>query len=143
MDGAQEGLAARENAACYLECLESLASEIAAAIQAIAANSLERLTESVSKQELLCASLSAMAVKQGPTGKLTSVASLSWSDPDMAAKIRSANQAIRALTLEYAALLKHSGKSIALLAALYRGYMGAFPHQSGSGIRRQTWSCEA
>jgi hypothetical protein len=44
--------------------------------------------------------------------------------------------------LQYAALLKHSGRSIALLVSLCRTHTGQLPETGLSRSKCQTWSCE-
>lgn len=48
-----------------------------------------------------------------------------------------------AITLEYAAILRHSGKTITLLDSLCRSYRGAFLSVSGGESDRLMWFCEA
>lgn len=133
-------------AATYLQHLQALALEISVAIDSIAANAVTKLQQSVAKQETLCASLAAMAhpgsgaIRSSqpslgsPTGTSTG-ASINL-------KIRETSAAIRELNLQYAALLKHSGKSIALLASLCRTHTGQFQEARGPRLKHQTWSCE-
>jgi hypothetical protein len=138
-----DGLQTRDQlAAGYLQHLQALALEISAAMGAIAANSLANLQDSIAKQEMLCASLAPMvnALGDGPrTGERTS---LLCSDAAVDAKIRAARRAVIDLNLQYAALLKHSGKSIALLLSLCRSHTGNFQEARGPRLKRQTWSCE-
>ena len=129
-------------AATYLEQLQALAFEITVATDAIAANALSRLQESVAKQEMLCATLAAMASTVGdgfqPSGQAVSPSV----DPEVQSKIRAAHGSIRKLNLQYAALLKHSGKSIALLSSLCRNHAGQYQEARGPRSKHQTWSCE-
>jgi hypothetical protein len=124
-------------AAAYLAQLESLSLEISAAMDAIAANALQKFQESVAKQEMLCFSLSQMAKAVAGSSP-----SRSFKDPAAEQKIQAASEAIRKLNLRYAALLKHSGRSIALLASLCRNHLGEREEIHGSRFKRQTWSCE-
>jgi hypothetical protein len=128
-------------AATYLQQLRGLASEISAAMDAIAANALSRFQESVAKQEMLCYSLVQIAdtvAKGHPSFKQ----SLCSYDPAVDQEIQAASEAIRKLNLRYAALLKHSGRSIALLASLGRNCLGQPQEIRGPRLKRQTWSCE-
>ena len=134
-------------AATYLQQLQALALEISVATDAIAANALSRFQESVAKQEMLCATLAAMAstvsasnVLDGfqPSGEPVS----SSVDPEVQSKIRAAHGSIRELNLQYAALLKHSGRSIALLSSLCRSHTGQYQEARGPRSKHQTWSCE-
>jgi hypothetical protein len=129
-------------AATYLQQLQALAFEITVATDAIAANALSRFQESVAKQEMLCATLAAMAstVSDGfqPSGQSISPSV----DPDVQSKIRAANRSIRELNLQYAALLKHSGRTISLLSSLCKSHTGQFQEARGPRLKYQTWSCE-
>jgi hypothetical protein len=129
-------------AATYLLQLQALACEISVAIDSIAANALTRFQESVAKQEMLCDSLVTMA-RPGSGGIRSSQPSLLLpTDASVDLKIRETSAAIRELNLQYAALLKHSGKSIALLASLCRTHTGQFQEARGPRLKHQTWSCD-
>jgi hypothetical protein len=129
-------------AAAYLQQLQALGFEISLAMDAIAGNALNEFQESVAKQEMLCAALATIAKtirKQvGFPGQPLPICT----DPAVEQKIKATLAAIRQLTLQYAALLRHSGKSVALLASLCRSHTGQFEGARGSRLKRQTWSCE-
>jgi hypothetical protein len=129
-------------AAVYLQQLQELAGELRSATDAIATNALPRFQESVARQEMLCASLASMAARvseefQSPTPVLAS--SIDFS---LQSKIHAAGDVLRELNLRYAALLKHSGKTIALLASLCNSHTGRFQEARGPRLKHQTWSCE-
>ena len=126
----------------YLQHLQALALEISIAMDAIAANALPRFQESVAKQEVLCASLTTMANAVGEGFRLSEQPLLSYIDSAVEVKIRKTGEAIRELNLKYAALLKHSGRSIALLISLCRSHTGQFQEARGPRLKHQTWSCE-
>jgi hypothetical protein len=131
-----------DQAVSYLAQLEALASEIDIAIRAIATNALANLQASVAKQEILCNSLAMMASTAG--------ISLPSSEPQLPLagdvliedRINATIRKIRDLNLQYASLLKHSGRSIAILASLCRSHTGRFDDVVGANWKRQTWSCE-
>jgi hypothetical protein len=128
-------------AVAYLQQLQQLAFEISAAMDAIAANALAKFQESVAKQEMLCFSLKQMAdavAKGSPSAR----EALQSEDPNLDQKMQAASEAIRKLNLRYAALLKHSGRSIALLASLCRNHLGQIEEIHGPRLKHQTWSCE-
>ena len=129
-------------ATTYLQQLQALAIEISVAMDAIAANELATLRDSVAKQEMLCVSLSTMAFTVSEGFGLSEQPLLSCIDPAVELKIRTTRGAIRELNLKYAALLKHSGKSIALLISLCRSHTGRFQEARGPRLKHQTWSCE-
>jgi hypothetical protein len=138
-----EALQAREQvAATYLQHMQELAFEISVAMDAIAANALPRFQESVARQEMLCANLTKTAdiINQGlPPSERPS---LPGADTQVEQKIRTTSAAIRELNLQYAALLKHSGRSIAILASLCTSHTGRFQEARGLRSKHQTWSCE-
>jgi hypothetical protein len=131
-----------ELAVRYLQQLQDLAFEISVATDAIAANALPRFQESVARQEMLCSNLATMAnsVSEGFRSSLQPL--LAHNDTAVELKIRATSKAISELNLQYAALLKHSGRSIALLASLCRSHTGNFQEAHGPRLKHQTWSCE-
>jgi hypothetical protein len=139
-----EALQTRDQiAARYLQQLQALAAEISVATDAIAANALPRFQESVAKQEMLCSSLVTMANTVSEGIHSSDQPLLEHIDAAVEQKIRATSRAIRELNLQYAALLKHSGKSIALLSLLCNSHTGRlFQEARGSRLKYQTWSCE-
>ena len=134
-----------ELAVIYLQQLRALAFEISVAMDAIASNALSKFQDSVAKQEMLCSSLASMANAgserfQSTEQPLTSC--IDTIDTSVEGKIRAANGALRELNLQYAALLKHAGRSVALLASLCRSHTGRFQEARGPRSKHQTWSCE-
>jgi hypothetical protein len=129
-------------AVTYLQQLQALAFEISVAMDAIARNAVASFQESVAKQEMLCAVLASMANSMREKKGSSTEAPLILSDGSTDRKIRAASEAIRDLNLRYAALLKHSGRSLALLVSLCRSHTGQHLEAGRSGSKRQTWSCE-
>jgi hypothetical protein len=129
-------------AASYLQQLQALAFEISVAMDAIARNAITTLQESVAKQEMLCAVLANLAHTIGEPVTSSERLSLVLTDNSVARKIRATSMAIQDLNLQYAALLKHSGRSIALLVSLCRTHTGQLQEAGGPRSKRQTWSCE-
>jgi hypothetical protein len=129
-------------AATYLLELQTLALEISVAMDAIAANALTSFQESVARQEMLCGVLANMANTISERVRSSEQPRLVLSDRSVEQKIRATSAAIRELNLQYAALLKHSGRSIAILASLCRTHTGQFQEARGPRLKRQTWSCE-
>jgi hypothetical protein len=128
--------------AAYLLQLQALAFEISVAMDAIAANALTSFQESVAKQEMLLSVLANMAKTIRERVRSSGQPRLVLSDSSIEPRIGAASEAIRQLNLQYAALLKHSGRSIALLASLCRSHTGQFQEARGPRLKRQTWSCE-
>ena len=129
-------------AAAYLLQLQTLAFEISVAMDAIAANALTSFQESVAKQEMLCGVLANMANTITKRVRSSAQPILFLSDSSVESRIRATSEAIRELNLQYAALLRHSGRSIAILASLCRTHTGQFQEARGPRSKRQTWSCE-
>jgi hypothetical protein len=115
----------------YLQTLQALAAEMNIAMAAIAGNALSALEASVAKQEMLCATLTSM--KRAVPVELRASAHRALL-PQLAA--------VNTLNLQYASLLKHSGKSIALLSALCQSHTGRSQEARGPRLKHQTWSCE-
>ena len=126
----------------YLQQLQALAFEISVATNAIAGHALTTLQDSVAKQEMLCASLATIAYALGDGSRLSEQPLVPGPDSAVEVKIRAARRAVRELNLQYAALLKHSGRSIALLISLCRSHTGRFQEARGPRLNHQTWSCE-
>ena len=138
----QAQLSSESCAAVYLERLEVLASAISDAIHAISANSHMNLRESVSRQEALCDELWAMTGLEAQRAGFSVSAVVQEGSP-IGARIRATAQSVQKLNLEYAALLRQSGKTIALLTTLWRSQSGVPSNSVYSDARRPTWSCEA
>jgi hypothetical protein len=111
-------------------------------MDAIAGNALSTLEESVAKQEIICARLSAMAKSADVSLRSLPVSIPRCLDGSVEFKIVTASAAIRTLNLQYASLLKHSGRSIRLLTSLCRSHSGQIQEDRGHRLKRQTWSCE-
>jgi hypothetical protein len=129
-------------AAVYLQQLQELAGELCFATDAIATNALPRFQESVARQEMLCASLASMAGRVSEEFRSPNRVLSSSIDFSLQSRIHAAGDVLRELNLRYAALLKHSGKTIALLASLCNSHTGRFQEARGPRLKHQTWSCE-
>lgn len=129
-------------AATYLQQLQALAGEISVAMDAISGNALPKLQESIAKQEMICASLATTTKTVCEGIGSPERASFPGIDTAVDQKIQSTRKAILDLNLQYAALLKHSGRTIALLTSLCRSHTGQFQEAHGPRLKYQTWSCE-
>ena len=127
--------------ASYLQHLRALAGEISAAMEAIAKNSIHSFRQSVDRQEMLCALLTDLAAAYSRRVTVSG-RPRALNDSSLAREIGATSAAIQDLNLHYAALLKHSGRSIALLLSLCRTHTGQLQEIGGSHTKRQTWSCE-
>ena len=127
----------------YLQGLHALAAELEYAMQAIARNRIADLEDSIVNQQLLSSRLE----------KLISELCMPRQsfDPDDQAQrdfennlgeIQIASDVLRKLNQRYAALLRHSGRSMALMATLYGSFTGEFKEASGPRLSHPTWSCQ-
>ena len=119
----------------YVSQIETLREEIVAAVASIAANDSEGVQESVARQEFLAAGLARLfwRVKNETAPSLTV--------DDRTRILRSAGR-LQQTAQGYAALLQHSGSSIAVLASLCRSHTLPATEVRGARPARQTWSCE-
>ena len=129
-------------AAAYLQQMQALGREISISMDAIGANALPTLQESIAKQEMLCASLACMANEVSEGFRTSEPPSFSGIDSAVERKIGAARKALLDLNLKYAALLKHSGRTISLLSMLCKCHTGQFQEARGPRSKYQTWSCE-
>jgi len=135
-------LSRNEVAAAYLQQLHELAFEITTAMEAISENDLMRFQECVARQETICFGLIAIAKTVSeclPSPEPLSVPNI---DPSIRERIRSTGGAINQLNMQYAELLKHSGRSIALLGLLSRSQTEQFLTSRRTRPKYETWSCE-
>lgn len=122
----------------YLHFMQALQAEMTVAMDCIARHALAPLQESIARQEALCAELAAVAKKLN--GRLIE------SDPAIAGQVRAATKSLRQTNSDYSAVLKHSGRTLALLSSLHSTHTGHLPghlqEARGSRPKYQTWSCE-
>ena len=130
-----------ELANAYQQQLQALGYEIRVAMQAIVSNSLEALESSVAKQQVLSNELTKLSTRFSEHLNSPETAPEAFPSGPVEEKVHSTGRAIHELNAQYAALLKHSGRSIALLSSLCRSHTGQFPEARGTGLKRQTWSC--
>lgn len=122
--------------------LRSLAAELEKAMQAIAANNLQELEESVASQQDLSARLSQLAVAMSSPPPAQSLPAADCIAPDLMREIRGAAAELQRLNLRYSYLLQHSSRSVELMAALFNSFKGQFKEASGARLKLQTWSCQ-
>lgn len=136
----------------YLEHLESMAQELERSMEAIAANSLEPLEESIANQQALAVRLRELAKNlskpdgarttgDGPVA--TGPTSVGPDDEALMLQIRSAAERLKKLNQKYSALLKLTTHSVGLMISLYRSHKGQMQESVGPVMKQQTWSCEA
>ena len=132
----------KRQAAEYLRLLGVLSAELEKAMHAVAQNALPDLEESVVNQQALSGRLTSL-VNQICIPLETEVpSSQPRIDEDMMRQIRSASDSLQRLNRRYAALLQHSSRSVAQMAALFNSVRGQIQEASGPRLKVQTWSCQ-
>jgi hypothetical protein len=126
----------------YLQSLRSLTHELERAMQAIAHNELSELEESVDSQQILSARLGELANDMCVPLETEPAIPLPSLDEDLRHQIRSASDALQQLNHRYAALLRHSSRSLARMTSLFSSFQGQFQEASGPRLKHQTWSCQ-
>ena len=126
----------------YLQSLRSLTHELERAMQAIAHNALSELEESVDSQQVLSARLGELADDMCVPLETGPAIPIACFDEDLRHQIRSASDTLQKLNHRYAALLKHSSRSVARMASLFSSFQGQFQEASGPRLKHQTWSCQ-
>jgi hypothetical protein len=129
-------------AAEYLQLLGALAAELEKAMHAIAHNALPDLEESVANQQALSGRLTSLVNQVCIPLEAAAPISQRCLDEDMIRQIRSASCSLQQLNRRYAALLQHSSRSVAQMAALFNSVRGQIREASGSRLKVQTWSCQ-
>lgn len=126
----------------YLHLLNSMAFEIERAMSAISRNSIGALEESLANQEAFSTRLIELADDLSTPTLPDSAA-----DPALAAdrimrQIHKASDTLQSLNRRYAALIKFSSHSVALMVSLFSSYQGQLREGSGTRMKLQTWSCQ-
>jgi DNA-binding HxlR family transcriptional regulator len=111
-------------------------------MQAIAHNELSELEESVDSQQILSARLGELANDMCVPLETEPAIPLPSLDEDLRHQIRSASDALQQLNHRYAALLRHSSRSLARMTSLFSSFQGQFQEASGPRLKHQTWSCQ-
>jgi len=131
-----------QQAAEYLYVLRSLAAELERAMQAIAQNRLSDLEDSVANQQMLSSRLGELVRELCVPLEADAAVFQTDSDDDRMRQVLTASAALQKLNQRYAALLKHSSRSVALMASLFGSFKGQFQEASGPRLKHQTWSCQ-
>lgn len=132
----------RARAGEHLQLLRVLAYELDRAMQAIAGNKIEELEDSILNQQTLGLELSALADEIGASAQAYRPLQSDSIDPDLTNEIRAAEEQLRRLNYRYSILLKHSSRSVELMASLFRSFQGQYQEASGSRLQHRTWSCQ-
>ena len=125
----------------YLQLLHSMAFELERAIRAISENSINALEESLANQEVFSTRLIELADELRKPYPVDSSGGLEATEDGILSRIQSASSALQNLNGRYAALLKFSSHSVALMVSLFSSYQGQLREASGPRLKLQTWSC--
>lgn len=126
----------------HLQLLRSLGHELERAMHAIAHNDIDSLEQSIANQQEMSSQLNHLADDLSSSVETPLPFSSDSIDPDLMQEIRSATGELRQLNLRYSILLKHSSRSVALMASLFSSFRGEFQEASGARLKQQTWSCQ-
>ncbi len=129
-------------AAEYLGLLNSLAMEMERAMEAITQNRLSDLEESVALQQVMSGKLSTLVDEL--CGPLQADARIPGSGLGIGQQLEIllASKGLHSLNQRYAALLRHSTRSVALMASFLGSLKGQMQEASGPRLKHQTWSCQ-
>jgi len=122
--------------------LGALGGELEKAMHAIAHNALPDLEESVTNQQVLSGRLTSLVNQICIPLETAAPISQRCLDEDMIRQIRSASYSLQQLNRRYAAMLQHSSRSVAQMAALFNSVRGQIQEASGTRLKVQTWSCQ-
>jgi len=117
----------------HLVQVRTLCQQISSSISAIERSDLEQLRSSVAAQEMLCQEIN--------SAEWESLAEHSAKSPAEKSDLMEAIRALADLNRMYAAVLKRSQRSCALMASLYRNF-GQVYSKRPAPAERHTWSCE-
>lgn len=126
----------------YLQLLHSMAFELERAMSAITKNSVKSLEESLANQEAFSARLLELADDLSERGQPDSQNDPIAEDEGLISEVKVAAGILQSLNRRYAALLKFSSHSVALMVSLFGSYQGRFQEDSGSRLKFHTWSCQ-
>lgn len=125
----------------HLQLLRSLSSELERAMRAIAGNDLPELEDSVATQQALSYRLGDLADFLSESAGIQKPANADPTGSSLLQEVRSAVGELKRLNLRYSILLKHSSRSVAMMAALLGSCGGQIQEASGARLKLQTWSC--
>jgi hypothetical protein len=126
----------------HLQLLRLLASELEKAMHAIAGNNLNELEDSILNQQTLSAQLGTLADGIQAAAEAQRPLESDSIDSDLKYEIHAAQEQLRRLNYRYSILLKHSSRSAALMASLFRSFRGQYQEASGARMQEHTWSCQ-
>jgi len=122
--------------------VEVLSREITSAISAIEKNDFRQLEIHVAAQEAICSSLLTAQKLLPPAPAASDTGSEFDATSQVLEEIRQAHVALAQLNRVYAAVLKRAGKTVELVAGIYRAHGQGYDRNPSSIAKRHTWSCE-
>lgn len=125
----------------YLQLLHSMAFELERAMTAISQNSIKALEDSLANQEAFSTRLLELAESLNEHGRQDTRDHPIAGDESLARQVKVAGDALQSLNRRYAALLKFSSHSVAMMVSLFSSYQGRLQEDPGARLKLQTWSC--
>lgn len=126
----------------YLQLLRLMAFELNRAMQAMVQNSPTGLEDSLANQQIFSDRLGELADDLCRPANDRFISTSPDTDNGMTDQIRAASDALQTLNRRYAALIKHSSHSVALMVSLFSSFQGQMQEDSGSRLKQHTWSCQ-
>ena len=126
----------------YLQLLHSMAFELERAMSAISRNSITALEESLANQEAFSTRLVEIAGDLSEPALEAAHPYTAAGDEKLMREVKAARDRLEQLNRRYAALLRFSSRSVALMVSLFNSYQGKFEEGSGSRLKSHTWSCQ-
>jgi hypothetical protein len=125
----------------YLQLLHSMAFELERAMSAISQDSITALEESLANQEAFSTRLLELADDLNEDGRQDTRDHPIAGDESLTRQVKMAADTLQSLNRRYAALLKFSSHSVAMMVSLFSSYQGRLQEDPGSRLKLQTWSC--
>lgn len=126
----------------YLQLLHSIAFELERAMRAISQNSIRSLEDSLANQEAFSTRLVELADDLNQPCRQDPPVAPAFVDDGLMQQVHAASSALQNLNRRYAALLKYSSHSVALMVSLFSSYQGQIQEGTGPRLKLQTWSCQ-
>lgn len=125
----------------YLQLLHSMAFELERAMTAISQNSIKALEDSLANQEAFSTRLLELAESLSEPSRQDLHDDPVAEGESLMREVKAASDALQALNRRYAALLKFSSHSLAMMVSLFSSYQGRLQEDPGARLKLQTWSC--
>jgi len=125
----------------YLQLLHSMAFELERAMSAISQNSIKALEDSLANQEAFSTRLLELAENLSEPSRQDLRNDPAAGDESLMRQVKVAGDTLQSLNRRYAALLRFSSQSVAMMVSLFSSYQGRLQEEPGSRLKLQTWSC--